>query len=78
MILQNKLTKETLNISCAKFRKKFSKEIQVAFESYRQTELNKYFSKIQTNNSIEQDFYFDLQWNFNHFGMSNWYIERLD
>ena len=77
MKVRNKLTKETLNISYFDFRKKFSKEIQVAFESYRQTELNKYFSKIQTNNSIEQDFYFDLQWNFNHFGMSNWYIERL-
>ena len=77
MILKNKLTKETLNISCAKFKIKFAKEIQVAFESYCQTQSNKYFSKIQNNNSIEQDFYFDLQWNFNHFGMSNWYIERL-
>ena len=77
MILRNKRTLEKLEISYFDFRKKFAKEIQVAFESYRQTQLNKYFSKIQTNNSIEQDFYFDLQWNFNHLGMSNWYIERL-
>lgn len=77
MILRNKRTLEKLEISYFDFKKKFAKEIQVAFESYRQTELNKYFSKIHTNNSIEQDFYFDLQWNFNHFGMSNWYIERL-
>ena len=25
----------------------------------------------------ESDFYFDLQWNFNHFEMSNWYIEKI-
>lgn len=61
MILKNKLTKETLNISYCEFRKKFSKEIQVAFESYRQTQLNKYLYDLKTNNSIEQDFYFNLQ-----------------
>ena len=78
MILRNKLTKETLNISHAEFRAMFSKEIQVAFESYYKTQLNKYSYKLKPNNYIEQDFYFNLQWNFNHFGMSNWYIERLN
>lgn len=77
MILRNKLTKETLNISYSEFKIKFAKEIHVAFESYQQTQLNKYLYNFKTNNSIEQDFYFDLKWNFNHFGMSNWYIERL-
>ena len=77
MILKNKLTKETLNISYSKFRKRFARELQLAFESYRQTQLNKYSYKIKNNNSIEQDFYFDPQWNFNHFGNSNWYIEKL-
>ena len=23
------------------------------------------------------NFYFELHWNFNHFGNSNWYIERF-
>ncbi len=78
MILRNKRTLKKLKISYFDFRKKFSKEIQVAFESYRQTELNKYFYKIREDESLKSDFYFDLQWNFNHFGMSNWYIERLD
>ena len=77
MILRNKRTLEKLEISYFDFRKKFSKEIQVAFESYRQTQLNKYFYNLKTNNSIEQDFYSNLQWNFNHFGVSNWYIERI-
>ena len=77
MILQNKLTNETLNISCAKFKIKFAKEIQISFDSYRKTQLNKYSYKIIDDNSIEQDFYFNLQWNFNNFGNSNWYIERM-
>ena len=62
MILKNKLTKE----------------IQVAFDSSRQTQLNKYLYNFKTNNSIEQDFYSNLQWNFNNFGISNWYIEKMN
>lgn len=58
MILRNKLTKETLNISYSEFRKRFAREIQLAFESYRQTQLNKYSYKNKDNNSIEQDFLF--------------------
>ena len=77
MILKNKLTKETLNITYPEFRTKFVKEINVAFESYRKTQLNKYFYKFKDDNSMEFNFYFSLQWNFNHFGMSNWYIERM-
>lgn len=77
MILKNKLTKETLNIPYFEFRKRFVKEIHDAFESYRKTQLNKYSYKFKDNNSMEFNFYFDLQWNFNHFGISNWYIERM-
>ena len=77
MKVRNKLTQETLNISYSEFRKRFARELQVAFESYRQTQLNKYSYKIKNNDPIEQDFCFNLQWNFNHFGISNWYIERM-
>ena len=77
MILKNKLTKESLNITYPEFRKIFAKEIQDAFENYRKTQLNKYSYKFKDDNSMEFNFYFDLQWNFNHFGMSNWYIERM-
>lgn len=77
MILVNKRTQEKLDISYSEFRKEFANELQVAFESSRQTQLNKYSYKIKNNVSIEQDFYFDLQWNFNHFGMSNWYIKSV-
>ncbi len=77
MILKNKLTKETLDIPYSEFRKKFAKEIQDAFESFKRTELNKTFYKFKDDNLIEINFYFDIRWNFNHFGKSNWFIEQL-
>ena len=77
MILKNKLTKETLEIPYSGFRKKFAKEIQDAFESYHKTELNKPFYNYKDDNSMEFNFYFQLQWDFNQFGNSVWYIERM-
>ena len=77
MILKNKLTKETLDIPYSEFRKKFAKEIQTAFESFKKTELNKTFYNFKDDNLIESNFYFEIRWNFNHFGNSNWYVEKL-
>lgn len=77
MILKNKRTGEKLEITYQEFRKKFTKEIQVAYESFRQTELNKSYYKLNDDNSIESNFYFDLQWNFNDFSNSTWFIERM-
>ena len=63
MILKNKLTRETLEITYSEFRKNFEKEIQTAFDSYRKTQLNKYSYNFKDDNSIEFNFYFQLQWN---------------
>ena len=57
MILKNKRTLEELEISYFDFRKKFAKEIQISFDSYRKTQLNKYSYKIIDADSIKQDFY---------------------
>ena len=77
MILKNRRTRETLEIEYSEFRKKFAKEIQIDFEGFRKTELNKSFYNYKDDNSMEFNFYFQLQWNFNHFGNSVWYIERM-
>ena len=53
MILKNKLTKETLDISYSEFRENFANEIQDAFESYRKTQLNKYSWNFKDDNSLE-------------------------
>ena len=75
MILRNKRTRERIQLSYIDFQNRFAKEIQTALKSYIKTENVKPYFK--TNKNSESDFYFDLRWNFNHFGMSNWYIEKL-
>ena len=75
MILKNKLTKKRIQISNIQFQTQFAKEIQVALESYIKTQSNK--PNFKLNNNFESDFCFDLQWNFNHFGNSKWYIEKI-
>ena len=77
MILKNKLTNESLDIPYSEFRKMFTKELQDAFESYRKTQLNKYSWNFKDDNSLEFNFYFELWWNFNHFGTSVWFIEKM-
>ena len=77
MILKNRKTRETLELEYSEFRKKFAKEIQIAFESFRKTELNKPFYNYIDDNSIEFNFYFQIRYNFNNFGSSVWYIEKL-
>lgn len=57
MILKNKLTKETLDITYPEFRKEFAKEIQAAFESYRKIQLNKYSWNFKDDNSLKFNFY---------------------
>lgn len=63
MKVKNKLTRETLEITYPEFRKKFAKELQTTFESYRRTQLNKYSYNFKDDNSMEYNFYFQLQWN---------------
>ena len=75
MILKNKRTRERIQLSYTEFQARFAQDIQTAFESYIKNENAKPYFK--ANKATESDFYFDLQWNFNYFGMSNWYIDKL-
>ena len=75
MILKNKRTQERIQLSYTEFQSRFAKELKIALESYIQIEESKHYFRI--NKTPEPDFYFNLQWNFNHFGNSNWYIERI-
>ena len=75
MILRNKRTRERIQLSYTEFQARFVQDMQTVFESYIKTENAKPYFK--ANKTPESDFYFDLQWNFNHFGISAWYIEKL-
>ncbi len=75
MILRNKRTRERIQLSYTEFQVKFNQEILTALEAYIKTENAKPYFKI--NKNTKSDFYFNLQWNFNHFSNSNWYIEKV-
>lgn len=77
MRLKNKRTGEVLEITYPEFRNKFAKEIQSAFENFRQTELAKTFYNYPDDNMIESRFYFQLRYNFNSHTNSVWYIEEI-
>ena len=44
-------------------KRRFSREIQEAFESYKQTQLNKTYYGFKDDNSMEFNFYFEIQYN---------------
>lgn len=77
MIIKNKKTHEELDLTYPEFRKNFKIEIEEAYESFKQTEMADKFYKRQDDNLLECDFYFQLQWNFNHFTNSNWFIQKI-
>ena len=77
MIVKNRQTKKVIEISLDEFKTRFAKELEVAFESYKKTQLSKPFFMIKSLSSIESDFYFDLRWNFNNYSSSIWYIDRM-
>ena len=77
MIVINKRTKEKLELTYEEFFTQFYKEIKEAYDSYRSMTIKKsYFKKIDEN-TMESDFYNDLQWNFNNLNNCNWYIKKL-
>ena len=75
MILKNKRSRETLNITLSDFKTSFNKELKTALESYIRSEKDKLYYKIKK--TYESDFYLNLQWNFNHLACTDWYIEQL-
>ncbi|MBE7708889.1 MAG: hypothetical protein E7Z93_00405 [Cyanobacteria bacterium SIG32] len=77
MIIVNRHTRKKRQMEYADFRKEFAKDIKNAFDSFRHTELAKPFYNYKDDNSMEFNFYFQLQWNFNNHGNSAWYIESM-
>ena len=77
MILINQRTREELKLTHEEFLVKFHKELQEAYHSYRKTALIKSYYKRLDELTLESDFYFDLQWNFNNLSNSAWYIKKL-
>ena len=67
--------KTQLNKYSYKFRDDNSMEFN--FYNKRTSEKLNLFMLFRVNALKWRSHYFELHWNFNHFGNSNWYIERL-
>ena len=77
MIIQNKRTMEKLSLSQKEFFEKHFNEIQEALFAYIKIEQNKKLYLKRNKAELENDFYFNLQWNFNHLSNSNWFIVEI-
>ena len=77
MILKNKRTNEKIELSKGQFKKQFAKEINCAYESFKNTEKYKQLWKSKSEKDFKAEFEFNIQWNFNHLANSAWYIEKL-
>jgi hypothetical protein len=77
MIIQNKRTMEKLSLSQKEFFEKHFNEIQDALFAYIKIEQNKKIYLKRNKAELENDFYFNLQWNFNHFSNSYWFIVAI-
>lgn len=78
MIIANRRTRQERQITLFDFKKEFAKDIQVALDSYCNTQQNKpYFFVTKNRSDFESEFEFNFQWNFNNFGNSVWYIKSL-
>ena len=80
MIIKNSRTREILELNMKEFKQRFALELNDAINHYinaQQYRIYLYPIKIKSHTEYESEFYFNLRWNFNNFGNSNWYIERM-
>ena len=73
----NKVIEE---LTLSEFKIKYSNQLISTINSYKRHMESKDVLKpffMHSNKDYTSDFYANLQWNFNHFGNSDWYIERM-
>lgn len=77
--LKNKITKESLTLTKSDFKIQFKKEFEQALQSYIEAQEKKqpYIKMLKQNVDFKSDFEFSMQWCFNNYTNSNWYIEKV-
>lgn len=77
--ISNRRTRKTRVLLLEEFKKEFARELQQAISLYSENERKKeYLPPIMTKNKdYTCDFYLSLQFNFNNYAHSDWYIERF-
>lgn len=71
--------KERLELTLDEFKAQFQNELKKAINAYKTQEEGKNFlpAFIKPAPNYEQDFYFDLRFNFNNYAQSIYFIDRI-
>jgi hypothetical protein len=77
IILRNRhYRNEFQELTMEEFKKKFYNELKVAIRHYIESDKS-YLPSFCKKERTENDFYFSLQFNFNNFSNSAYYIEKI-
>ena len=75
----NKRTNERLVLSLEEFKEKFKADLGRAYQGFirHETEKNAFLPEFMQKHLSEADFLLSLQWNFNNYARSDWYIAAI-
>ena len=79
LIIKNRQNNnERLELTLEEFKVKFNNELRQAINTYKAHQESKNFlpPHIKPTPDYEQDFYFDLRWNFNNYAQTQYYIAQ--
>lgn len=79
LIIKNRRNnEEQLELTLEEFKSKFQMELKQAIKTYKAHQESKNFLPpfLKPTPNYEQDFYFDLRWNFNNYAQTQYYIAQ--
>ena len=79
LIIKNRRNnEELLELTLEEFKAKFQMELKQAINTYKAHQESKNFLPpfLKPTPNYEQDFYFDLRWNFNNYAQTQYYIAQ--
>ena len=79
LIIKNRRNnEEQLELTLEEFKAKFQMELKQAINTYKAHQESKNFLPpfLKPTPNYEQDFYFDLRWNFNNYSQTQYYIAQ--
>ena len=79
LIIKNRRNnEERLELTLEEFKAKFQMELKQAINTYKAHQESKNFLPpfLKSTPNYEQDFYFDLRWNFNNYAQTQYYIAQ--
>ena len=79
LIIKNRRNnEERLELTLEEFKAKFQIELKQAINTYKAHQESKNFLSpfLKPTPNYEQDFYFDLRWNFNNYAQTQYYIAQ--